>query len=489
MYLRPTRAAIVVTMAAAALLAGLVAAMPRAHAATGDGSPTDSNIAFVGRWDTTNPAAYVPYWAGAYLTTGFTGTTVRLNQRNTIDLYTSIDGGPDVSFTNVSGAVNLTPTRLAAGNHTLRVSYRVVAGSYHGDAVFQGLTLDAGAHTYPAAVPARLIEFVGDSITVGTTTTENALTAYGWLIGERLGTRHTQIAQGGACLIATADGCVGLETQFLKLNPNAATPNWDFGRYQASAVVINLGTNDSGHGVHTPEFQAAYLHLLQEVRAEYPAAVIFALETFSQRFAAQTQAAVQSRNAAGDGNVVYVNTEGWLTAAQMSDSVHPNDAGHQAVANRLAPIISARLGSSSPTPSPTPSRSATPSPTPSRSATPSPTPSPTRTTAGPAGCSVAYTITNQWQDGFQGDVVITNTGTAAINGWSLGWSFPDGQIVSQAWNANATQNGATVTVTDAGWNATLAPGGSASFGFLASQTGTNREPTGFTLNAGACAVA
>jgi lysophospholipase L1-like esterase len=469
-------------MAAAVLLAGLVAAMPRAHAAAGDGSPTDPNIAFVGRWDTTNPTAYVPYWAGAYLTTGFTGTTVRLNQRNTIDLYASIDGGPDVYLSNVSGTVNLTPTRLAAGNHTLRVSYRVVAGSYHGDAVFQGLTLDPGAHTYPATAASRLIEFVGDSITVGTTTTENALTAYGWLIGERLGTRHTQIAQGGACLVATADGCVGLENQFLKLNPNAATPDWNFGRYQASAVVINLGTNDSGHGVHTPQFQTSYTHLLQEVRAEYPGAVIFALETFSQRFAAQTQAAVQDRSAAGDANVLYVNTEGWLTAAQMSDSVHPNDAGHQAVANRLAPIISARLGTA--LPSPTPSRSATPSPTPSRSATPSPT----RTASGPAGCAVTYTVTNQWQGGFQGDVTVGNTGATAINGWTLRWSFPDGQVITQAWNAGVTQSGAAATATDAGWNAAIPPGGSAAFGFLASQAGTNRAPTDFTLNAAACAA-
>ena len=105
---------------------------------------------------------------GAYLRTGFTGTTVKLRQRNAIDLYYSIDGGADVYLTNVSGTVNLTPTPLRGGNHTLRVSYRVVAGSYHGDAVFQGLVLDAGARAAGRAAP-RLVEFVGDSITVGQT--------------------------------------------------------------------------------------------------------------------------------------------------------------------------------------------------------------------------------------------------------------------------------------------------------------------------------
>ncbi|MBT2228558.1 SGNH/GDSL hydrolase family protein [Nonomuraea sp. NEAU-A123] len=315
----------------------------RAEAAVGDGSPTDANISFTGRWDTSVSTAYVPYWAGTYLTTGFNGRTVKLLQRNTIDLYYSIDGGAWVYIQNVKGTVNLTPTPLAAGNHTLRVSYRVVAGSYHGDAVFQGLVLDPGATTYATAVSPKLIEFVGDSITVGTTTSKNALTAYGWLIGERLGVRHTQIAQGGACLVATADGCVGLEARFPKLNPNADTPNWNFSRYQANAVVINLGTNDVGHGVSTTTFQTSYVHLLQEVRAAYPGAAIFAMETFTRRYAAQTSAAVAARNSAGDAKVYYVTTEGWLTSTNMSDNVHPNDSGHVVIADRLAPIIAARI--------------------------------------------------------------------------------------------------------------------------------------------------
>src|SRR5689334_6060725 len=101
----------------AVLAAGPVTRLPAANAATGDGSPTDPNISFVGRWDTRTASAYVPGWAGAYLRTGFTGTTVKLKQRNTIDLYYSIDGGADKYLTNVSGTVNLTPTKLASGQH------------------------------------------------------------------------------------------------------------------------------------------------------------------------------------------------------------------------------------------------------------------------------------------------------------------------------------------------------------------------------------
>jgi lysophospholipase L1-like esterase len=331
--------------AAAVLTTGLAVGAPGASAATGDGSPTDPNVTFFGRWDTTSATAYVSKWAGAYVKLGFTGTTVRLRQRGTIDFFASIDGGPDVSYVNASGTVNLTPTPLRAGNHTLRVSYRPVAGSYHGDAVYQGVTLDPGARTFAPPVSSKIIEFIGDSITVGQLSSKQALTAYGWLVGERLRVEHTQIAQGGACLVATADGCVGLSVQFLKTGSTADSPDWDFARYQASAVVINLGTNDVGHGVHTPQFQDTYVTLLQRVRAKYPNAVIFAMATFRKRFVTQTSNAVAIRNSAGDRNVQFVDTAGWIVdATDTVDGVHPNDAGHQKIAARLAPIISARIG-------------------------------------------------------------------------------------------------------------------------------------------------
>jgi lysophospholipase L1-like esterase len=343
-YASLPRRLLLLATAAAVLTTGL-AVGARPAAAASDGSPTDPNVKFFGRWDTSSPTAYVSKWAGAYVKVGFTGTTVRLRQRGTIDFFASVDGGPDVSFTNVSGTVNLTPTPLRAGNHTLRVSYRPVAGSYHGDAVYQGVLLDSGAHTFAPPVASKIIEFVGDSITVGQLSSKQALTAYGWLVGEQLRVEHTQIAQGGACLVATADGCVGLSVQFLKTGSTSDSPDWDFSRYQASAVVINLGTNDVGHGVHTPEFQATYVTLLQRVRAKYPNAVIFAMATFRKRFVDQTRSAVMMRNAAGDPRVLFVDTTGWINeATDTVDNVHPNDAGHQKIAARLAPIIAARIG-------------------------------------------------------------------------------------------------------------------------------------------------
>ncbi|MEV6960212.1 cellulase family glycosylhydrolase [Streptomyces sp. NPDC051207] len=102
------------------------------------------------------------------------------------------------------------------------------------------------------------------------------------------------------------------------------------------------------------------------------------------------------------------------------------------------------------------------------------------------GCRVDYTITNQWQGGFQAGVKVTNLGSA-ISGWSLKFTLPDaGQKLVQGWNATWSQSGSTVTAAGVDWNRNLATGASADLGFTGSFTGANPKPTAFTLNGVAC---
>jgi endo-1,4-beta-xylanase len=113
---------------------------------------------------------------------------------------------------------------------------------------------------------------------------------------------------------------------------------------------------------------------------------------------------------------------------------------------------------------------------------------------GPAGgaCRVAYTSSN-WGggSGFTGGVTITNTGTAALSGWTLAFTFPSGQRVSQGWNATWTQaaGSANVTATNMSYNATLPVGASTTIGFNGTYTGTNTPPNAFTVNGAACTTA
>src|SRR5919112_658963 len=69
--------------------------------------------------------------------------------------------------------------------------------------------------------------------------------------------------------------------------------------------------------------------------------------------------------------------------------------------------------------------------------------------AAAAGCRVDYAAPSQWQGGFTANVAVTNLGDP-INGWRLSWTFPSGQRVTSAWNANVTSLGADATATDVG---------------------------------------
>ncbi len=111
----------------------------------------------------------------------------------------------------------------------------------------------------------------------------------------------------------------------------------------------------------------------------------------------------------------------------------------------------------------------------------------TFTTAAAGGCDIGYT-TNDWGSGFSATVRITNTGTSAVNGWTLTFTFPGSQRVAHGWSAQWYQpdGSATVVATNLGWNATIPPGGSVSIGFNGTYTGSNPRPTVFTLNGNTC---
>ena len=112
------------------------------------------------------------------------------------------------------------------------------------------------------------------------------------------------------------------------------------------------------------------------------------------------------------------------------------------------------------------------------------------TSATPVSCQVTYTIASQWSGNFQVELSIKNTGASTIaGGWSLAWTFANGQVIKSLWNGTYTQSGATVTVANTTWNADIAAGASAGIGFMGTwDNTTNAVPTAFTLNGSACTI-
>lgn len=135
------------------------------------------------------------------------------------------------------------------------------------------------------------------------------------------------------------------------------------------------------------------------------------------------------------------------------------------------------------TPGPTTPGPTTPGPT-----TPGPTtPGPTTAPPSSGACRVTATV-NAWNTGLTEDLTFTNTGTAAINGWSLTFTLPSGQSITNGWNATYSPNSGQVTARNMSYNGTIAPNASVSIGFQATHTGNTGKPTSFSLNGASCTV-
>jgi hypothetical protein len=93
---------------------------------------------------------------------------------------------------------------------------------------------------------------------------------------------------------------------------------------------------------------------------------------------------------------------------------------------------------------------------------------------------------NAWNTGLTADLAITNTGTTAVNGWSLTFTLAAGQSITAGWNATYSPASGQVAARNAGYNGTIAAGASVSIGFQAGHTGTTAGPTAFALDGVPC---
>jgi len=85
----------------------------------------------------------------------------------------------------------------------------------------------------------------------------------------------------------------------------------------------------------------------------------------------------------------------------------------------------------------------------------------------------SYTVANEWNTGFQGNITVTNNGTTAINGWNVGWQYTNNKITS-SWNATLSGSN-PYTATNLDWNKTIQPGQSVSFGVQGDKNGSTAE--------------
>jgi hypothetical protein len=101
----------------------------------------------------------------------------------------------------------------------------------------------------------------------------------------------------------------------------------------------------------------------------------------------------------------------------------------------------------------------------------------TTTTVESSRCEATFDVTGSWPGGYNASVTVRNNGGPALSGWTVRWTLPAGHTISNLWNGTLAQNGSSVTVTNASWNATVDANGSTEFGFTANLPGST-QPAG-----------
>lgn len=179
--------------------------------------------------------------------------------------------------------------------------------------------------------PARVL-FLGDSYTSGTTI--GGVGEDGWPVRScaMVGCNATVGATGGAGFIGGEDVDRGITAQ-LEAVPGTITPN---------VIVLALGAND--YGTTIDDLRPRVDEVLETIASRWPDAQLVVLGPFwrndtpAEVTIALDQYLEQKANERGAPFASPLR-EGWLTGLIGSDNVHPESAGHEAVAERVSPIL------------------------------------------------------------------------------------------------------------------------------------------------------
>ncbi|HKU44273.1 MAG TPA: GDSL-type esterase/lipase family protein, partial [Polyangiales bacterium] len=358
---------------AASLAAGSGGAAGMAGAA---GAAAMPGVRWVGRVDARDPSAVKLAWQGAGLIATVAGSDIAVKLRTEgtdLVFFVSVIDGTAKRFEVRAGGDRsvILGSSLGSGEHRVEL-YRDTEGMY-GVSTFLGFT--SGTVKAPPVSGGRVIEVIGDSISGGygnlgsephpnwtanpacgwTAANSTWYDTYASIAGRALAAEVSTIARSGWGMYRDGDGDTSgvLSALYDHVLGSSAQPVFAF-EPKASAVVINLGTNDWSKGDPGKPYEDAYIAFLTRVRSKYPNAYVFLTigsmlgEPQLGQVVARLKAVVAARNAAGDDKLVAfdMGTQPLGNNGETPTGCdwHPNVADHMRMAEILKAQLEAKLG-------------------------------------------------------------------------------------------------------------------------------------------------
>ncbi|MCL2488086.1 MAG: GDSL-type esterase/lipase family protein, partial [Oscillospiraceae bacterium] len=322
-------------------------------------------------------------WTGSGFSFRFTGsgvmalinsTTIAASNMGYLNVY--VDGAilpsNTIAIDRTASTYYTLVEDLDYGEHTVTVKKRNEAGNSNAVIGILDVIVYDGPFLPPPPPPARVIEFVGDSITSGlgnmiyepgnedysSAITEGTKT-YAMLTADAFGASASVLSRRGIRFCrepgkaADTESMISHYTKTASLSGGSA--EWGFAR-PADVVVINLGTNDNGI-VDNPDTEfvadAAYFKgeataLLELIRAKNPGALIvwaYGMMGEAAKIADPVKAAIADLTAAGDKKMFYFSLSGIRSSLEGSGVFgHPTIFGNINNSFALTAFIAGKTG-------------------------------------------------------------------------------------------------------------------------------------------------
>lgn len=214
--------------------------------------------------------------------------------------YAVIVDGEIISDTTMSTEELTVELFSGDTSRTAKVKVILLSEAMYGGIGVKSVTVNSDSTLPVAPAPKNdiSIEFIGDSITCAygvegasayesfKTTTENFMKSYAYLTAEKLGADYSAVCYSGHGIVSgyTSSGDKNTDSLIPDCYEVASKygsygVDWDFTLQSHDAVVINLGTNDSGYitadtETRSAEFIDCYVDFLKTVREKNPDAYI-----------------------------------------------------------------------------------------------------------------------------------------------------------------------------------------------------------------------